>query len=183
MPRAACLFDFCSAAHTVVRRGRHGELFGADRIGDGVDDGGRRGDGAGLAAAFDAERIGRAFGHRGVDLQRRQIVGARHGVVHERAGDELAVLVVDRAFAQRLADALRDAAMHLALDDHRIDHDAEIVDRGPGHDLGVAGLGVDLDLADMAAGREGEIGRIVERAFLQAGLELLRRRICARYRR
>ena len=40
-------------------------------------------------------------------------------------------------------------------------------------DLGVAGVGIDLDLADVAAGREGEVGRIVERAFLQARLELL----------
>ena len=110
-----------------------------------------------------------------VDLERRQVVGARHGVVHERAGHELAVLVVDRAFEQRLADALRDAAMHLALDDHRIDDDAEIVDRGPADDLGVAGLRIDLDLADVAAGREGEVGRIVERALLQARLELARR--------
>ena len=111
----------------------------------------------------------------GVDLERRQVIGARHAVVHERAGHELAVLVVDRAFEQRLADALRDAAVHLALDDHRIDQHAEIVDRGPGDDLGVAGFRIDLDLADVAAGREGEVGRIVERALLQARLEFLRR--------
>ena len=42
-------------------------------------------------------------------------------------------------------------------------------------DLGDAGVGIDLDLADVAAGREGEVGRIVERALLQARLELLRR--------
>ena len=100
-------------------------------------------------------------------------------VVHERAGDELAVLVVDRAFEQRLADALGDAAMHLALDDHRIDHRAEIVDRGPVDDLGRAGLGVDLDLADVAAGREGEVGRIVERALLQARLDSWPANLCA----
>ena len=104
-------------------------------------------------------------------MERRQVVGARHGVIHHRAGHELAVLVVDRAFEQRLADALRDAAMHLALDDHRIDHGAEVVDRGPIHDLGLAGVDIDLDLADVAAGREGEIGRIVERGFLQARLQ------------
>ena len=85
------------------------------------------------------------------------------------------LLVVDRAFQQRLADALRDAAMHLALDDHRIDDGAEVVDRGPADDLGLAGVGIDLDLADVAAGREGEVGRIVERALLQARLELARR--------
>ena len=53
-------------------------VFGADRVGDGVDDGGGRRDRAGLAAALDAERVRRASGHGGVDLQRRQIVGARH---------------------------------------------------------------------------------------------------------
>mgnify|MGYP003694692791 CR=1 FL=1 len=31
---------------------------------------------------------------------------------------------------------------------------------------------VDLDLADVAAGRERKVGRIVERAFLQSGLKL-----------
>ena len=34
----------------------------------------------------------------------------------------------------------------------------------------VAGLRIDLDLADVAAGREGEVGRIVEGRLLQARL-------------
>ena len=36
-----------------------------------------------------------------------------------------------------------------------------------------AGVAVDLDLADVGAGREGEVGRIVERVLVQAGLELV----------
>ena len=41
-------------------------------------------------------------------VEGREGVGARHGVVHERAGDELAGLaVVDVLLEQRLADALR----------------------------------------------------------------------------
>src|SRR5262249_35136837 len=97
----------------------------------------------------------------------------RHAIIHERAGDELAVLVVDRALEQRLAYALRDAAVNLALDDHRIDHGAEIIDRGPGDDLAFAGLRIDLDLADVTAGGKGEVGGIVERPFLQSRLQLL----------
>jgi hypothetical protein len=54
----------------------------------------------------------------------------------KRAGYELAILVVVRVLAQRLADTLRNAAVHLALDDHRIDDDAEIVHRRPGDDVG-----------------------------------------------
>ena len=68
-----------------------------------------------------------------------------------RAGQQLAALVVDRVLQQRLADALRHAALHLALDDHRVDHPADIVDRGEVHHLDTPVSRVDLDLADMAA--------------------------------
>ena len=71
----------------------------------------------------------------GVDrvLERRHVVGARHGVVHERAGDELpAASVVDRVLHHRLAEALRDRAVGLALDDHRVERVAAIVDRRVG---------------------------------------------------
>src|SRR5262245_14922615 len=43
---------------------------------------------------------------------------ARHRVVHERAADELAAAVVGATLEQRLADALGEAAVDLALDDH-----------------------------------------------------------------
>ena len=47
----------------------------------------------------------------------------RHGVVQKARGQELSArAIIDDVFRQRLADALRQAAMHLALDDHRIDH-------------------------------------------------------------
>ena len=55
---------------------------------------------------------------------------------------------------QRLADALGDAAVGLAVQNQRIDGAADIVDRGVARDLDVAGVGVDLDLADRAAERE-----------------------------
>ena len=70
-------------------------------------------------------------------LDHRRVVRARHGVVHERAGQQLAVVVVDRLLQQRLADALHHAAMDLALDQQRIDDGAEIVDRGIFHHLRV----------------------------------------------
>jgi hypothetical protein len=78
-----------------------------------------------------------------------------------------------RAFEERLTDALRDAAMHLAFDDHRIDQLAEVVDRGPPIDRDDAGLRIDLELADVYARREGPVGWVPERAFLQAGLDFL----------
>ena len=80
-----------------------------------------------------------------------KVVGARHGVVHERARQELAVAVVDDALHQRLARALGDAAMGLAVQDQRVHRAADIVDRGVAVDAHHAGLGIDLDLADMPA--------------------------------
>ena len=55
---------------------------------------------------------------------------------------------------QRLADALHDAAVHLALQHHRIDDAAEVVDHGVALDRDGAGIGIDLDLDDVAAVRE-----------------------------
>ena len=69
----------------------------------------------------------------------------------------------------------RDAALHLALDDHRVDHAADVVDRDEADDAGDAGLGVDLHLADVAAAGEGEVGGVVERRFLEARLQRLDR--------
>ena len=64
--------------------------------------------------------------------------------------------------AERLADALDDAAMDLAVDDHRIDRAADVIDGGIADQFDDAGLGVDFDLADMAAiGEGGEIDGLV----------------------
>src|SRR6202453_2600379 len=145
----------------------------AERIGEGVDDRRWRSDRARFATALDAERIGRANRLDRVDLERGQVVGARHAIVHEARRQELAVIVVMRAFEQRLAHALSDAAVHLALDDHRVDELAEVVDGGPTVDRDDARLRVDLELADMDTGREGEVGRIPESAFLEPWFEFL----------
>ena len=86
------------------------------------------------------------------------------------AVSELAAVVVDRVFQQRLADALGETAMDLALDDHRVDQPSEIVGGDEVDERGLAGAAVDLDLADVGARGEGEVGRVVERGFLQARL-------------
>ena len=79
----------------------------------------------------------------------------RHGVVHEAAGEQLARSVVDRLLGKDVARALRDAALHLAFDDLVIDDVADVVAGDVGDDLGLARLGIDLHLGDMAAVREG----------------------------
>ncbi len=151
-------------------------------FGDCVHECGRRRNRTRLAATFDSEWVGwaRRIGHR--DIVGWQVVGARHGVVHVAAGDELAVLIVDGVLEQRLADALGDTAMHLAFDDHRIDEDAEVVDGGPTIDPRLAGFRVDLDFGDVHARWEGEVLRVVERPFLESGLDQFADRTCGRRR-
>src|SRR6185437_4344982 len=138
-------------APDALGRGRHFEMRHAERVGDGADDGRGRGRDAGLAGAFDAERV--AVGRHRVLLGReiRQIARQWHRVIHEAAGEKLTVLVEDDCFHQRLTDALRRAAMHLALDDHRIDDAAGIVDRRIADDADAAELGIDLNLAGRGA--------------------------------
>src|ERR1700738_1340966 len=97
----------------------------------------------------------------------------RHAIIHERSGHALAILVEERPSDQRLAHASRNPAMDLAFDDHGIDDRAEIVDGSPSHDLAFASLGVNFDLADVTAGREGEIRWIVEGALLETWLTTL----------
>ena len=60
-------------------------------------------------------------------------------------------MVIDDVFEQCLAGALGDPALNLALRQQRIDHRAAIVDDGVAVEFDRTGLGVDLDLADMAA--------------------------------
>src|SRR5262245_36085635 len=78
---------------------------------------------------------------------------------------------------QRLTEALGEAAVNLALDDHRIDDGADVVDAPEADDLDAAGVGIDLELADMRAVAECEARRIVDSGLLQAGLDGLERKV------
>ena len=73
---------------------------------------------------------------------------------------------------QRLAEALRDAAVHLAFDEHRVHQRAEVVDDAVFRDADMAGVGVDLDLGDVAAVGERRPGLFGSVAG--AGVERLR---------
>ena len=82
----------------------------------------------GLADALDPERVDRRRRDRLVELEDRQPRGPRQRVVEHRARQELAVVAVDGPLPERLADALDDAAVELAVDDERVDLLADVVD-------------------------------------------------------
>jgi hypothetical protein len=60
--------------------------------------------------------------------------------------------------------------MDLALNDHRVEHHADIVDCGVGNEIQLAGIRIDLDLSDMTAAGKGEIHRIEEGGLFEARL-------------
>ena len=96
-----------------------------------------------------------------------------HQEVHERRVEQLAGLVVGHPLVERAADALRDAAVDLALDDHRVDQVAAVVDHGVLQDPDLRGQRVGLDDHGVHAGGERRpLGR-VEVPALQARLVVL----------
>src|ERR1700730_16132509 len=78
-----------------------------------------------------------------VDLDVRYLGGGRQQVVHERTGQELAVVGVCGMFVQHAADALGDTTPHLPFDDGRVDHRPTVLDNQVAVDLDLTRVGVD----------------------------------------
>ena len=113
-------------------RQRHIEMSDTERcqsVDDRVDHCRDRTMSTGLTDPFRAELI-KTSRQRLVELgtDRRQVVGARHGVVEKGPAQQLAGFgIVDDVFEQGLADALRHAAVHLSVGDKRVDDSADVV--------------------------------------------------------
>src|SRR5690606_29048263 len=137
-------------------RARHGDVVDAEvaqRVHHGVDHRGGGGDRAGLADALDAERVGGRRRLRAVGADVGQVRRPRDVVVDQRAAGEVAVGVVHGPLVEGLGDALGDAAVHLAVHHHGVDDLADVVDGDVVADADAAGLGVDLDGAQVRAVR------------------------------
>ena len=77
---------------------------------------------------------------------------------------------------QRHADAVGQAAVHLALDDHRVDPGAAVVDGDEPPHLDLAGARVDVHDADVGAEREGQVRRVVGDLGVEVAVDALRQR-------
>ena len=82
--------------------------------------------------------------------------------------------IIDRMLKESLANALYDPAMDLALEQERVDGAAEIVDDGVALDYDGAGIGIDLDLDDVAAIGEGLSWRYAVMRSIEAWLHACR---------
>ena len=145
-------------------RKRHVDVLHAERlqrVDHRVDVRGGRADRGRLADALGADRVVRRRRHRLAQLEPRRLDRGRQQVVHEVRADAVAVLVERDQLHRRRAVALGEPAVDLALDDHRVDAHAAVVDRDHALDLPLAGLGVDLDRDRVRAERERQVRRVV----------------------
>ncbi len=106
-----------------------------------------------------------------MQLDRRDFPQRGRQIIGQRGGEDIPGFVVDDLFQQRIADALRDAAVDLAVDDHRIDQPAGVLRDQESFDFDPAGFDIDFDDRRMAGVRE-RARRIVYRGFHDAGLDL-----------
>ena len=159
-----------------MRCQRHIEMayaVGFECVDDGVDHRRRRADRRRLADALGAQRIERRLGDGFVDGEGGKVIGARHGVIHHRAGQQLALLVEDDLFQQCLANALRQAAVDLPLDQQRADARTAIINRVEFAQVDDTGVGIDFDHGDMGAEGVDEVGRAEEIGGFQAGVDVI----------
>ena len=121
----------------------------ADRVGDGGAHGWGRRDDRHLADAADAVGVS---GVRDLDddrIDHRQVERRGHAVVEQAGVLEVAGVVVVVLLVQRHADALGDAALHLAFDVGRVDRGTGVLDGGVAEDIDLARVGIDLDIDDV----------------------------------
>src|SRR5207249_578837 len=75
----------------------------------------------------------------------------------ELAGEQLPVFVVHRLLEQRLPERMRDAALHLPLDEERVDLRPAVVDGDVLRDRYLTRVAVDVHGADVRAERKREV--------------------------
>ena len=141
-----------------IERQRQLDVLAAERIGGRVGERGGSEHGASVAHALGTRGIhGRGGGHV-ADVYMGHLRSGRAQVFRECAGHEISRPVVHQFFVQRRAQAMREAAVDLALDDHRIEHRADVVHRNVFDDLDLSRGLVDLDcrkIGDEAVGHRG----------------------------
>src|SRR6516225_4839905 len=97
----------------------------------------------------------------------------RYQVIHQRPTQAVAFLVEGDHLHQCHADAVDDAAVHLALDDHRVDAGATVVHGQKAPHLDHRGPRIDIHHTEIRAVGVSEILRVVADLGVQASLDAL----------
>ncbi len=100
----------------------------------------------------------------------RDLVRRGRQVIRKGRGEDAAIVVIDDFLEQRVADSLGDAAVNLAVGNHRIDDAAGILRHQEFLDLYVTGFHVHVDDGDVAGIGEGA-RRIIVSGLGKAGVD------------
>src|SRR3954454_2421869 len=138
---------------------------------DGVDDGRGRADRAALAQSFGLGEGRFRQRLQMVDLDGRNLACRRRQVVRQARREDVAGLIVDDLFQQRVGNALGHTDVNLPVDDHRSDQAPGVLGHHELLDRDAAGLDINLDQGNVAGIGERS-GRIVGRALADAGTDL-----------
>ena len=86
-------------------------------------------------------------------LEHRQVQRSRHPVIQEAEVRHRAVVVHEVLFVERPADALSGATLHLVLNVSRVDRLASILEHAVAHHIGLARIGIDIEVANVQSER------------------------------
>src|SRR5439155_21339935 len=137
-----------------------------------VDDGGRRADGRTFTYALDAQRVDRAGRDRAIQRKAGQIERRRHHVGRQVTGQERTFVPEYLLLVKGLRDTLRQAAVHLALDQQRVEHAATVIDRDISPQRHRTGLRIDVDNGNVRSKGKDQAGRLEIPGGFQAGLHV-----------
>src|SRR5215510_8441335 len=140
------------------------------RIHHGIGHCRRRAVGAGFADTFDSQRIERIRCYGFAQSESRHIARAHDRVIHQRAGENLALIAEEHLFAQRFTQPLRHTTVHLTLDDHRVDDYAAVVHQYELFNARLASFAIDADHSHVRAEAPGFASGIEKYRLLETGL-------------
>ena len=103
----------------------------------------------------------RAWGHSVVGFIVRHFPRRRQKEVHQRAGLDVAQIVVGNFLTQCDSQCFCQTAMHLPFNDHRIDPRTAVVQRIEAADFRDTRIDVNVHHADIGAERISHVGRII----------------------
>ncbi len=101
-------------------------------------------------------------------------MGFRHRIIHQTAGDELTVFIVNHLFEHGLGQALGNATVHLTVDNQGIDHIAAIIHGEEPLDIDLTRFRVNLHHTDVRAKRKRRIAGLKPARGLETWLDALR---------
>src|SRR5215471_17879853 len=119
-----------NSSDNLLRHDRRSVEFRAERrqgVSDRIGNYDRRGYGATFAQPLDAERVERRWRTLVHKRDVRYVARSRHHVVYQRPREELAFGIIGEALEEGTAYALHGPADDLALDQHRVNHDAAVM--------------------------------------------------------